>query len=233
MEFSLIIPCYNESKNIPLLLDRCSKVAVKDKIEVILVDNGSTDDTKEILAKIIINYPGCRTVRVDNNQGYGHGILAGLASANGKILGWTHADMQTDPADVITGLDYFDKHGLNIFCKGKRKGRPLADVFFTFCMSIFESLFMRKLLWDINAQPTMFSKDFFDTWDSPPEDFSLDLYAYFMAKENNLRTYRFPVKFGDRAFGVSHWNISWKSKYNFIKRTISYSIKLKQKVHKK
>ena len=49
-------------------------------------------------------------------------------------------------------------------------------------MSLFETLLLRTRLWDINAQPTMFHRDFFASWDRPPHDFSLDLYAYYGAK---------------------------------------------------
>ena len=93
MKFSLIIPCFNEAKNIPLLLESCVGVAKVGEVEVILVDNGSTDDTPEVLAKALKDYPGCRSIRVDLNQGYGFGILAGLNCAEGDILGWTHADL--------------------------------------------------------------------------------------------------------------------------------------------
>jgi hypothetical protein len=60
----------------------------------------------------------------------------------------------------------------------------------------------------------------------PPHDFSLDLYAYHLARKRGLRVCRFPVKFGDRAHGVSHWNIDWKAKQKFIRRTIAYSLRL-------
>jgi len=42
-------------------------------------------------------------VRVPVNQGYGLGILSGLRAATGEIIGWTHADLQTDVMDVLTG----------------------------------------------------------------------------------------------------------------------------------
>jgi glycosyltransferase involved in cell wall biosynthesis len=232
MRFSLIIPCFNEAKNIPLLLERCGEIAKPGEIEIILVDNGSTDESQAVLLEIIKNYPGCRSIRVEVNRGYGFGILSGLRAAHGDILGWTHADMQTDPADALAGLQYFDKYDGALFCKGRRFGRPIFDVLFTIGMSLFESILLRKFMWDINAQPTMFSRGFFETWTDPPEDFSLDLYAYFMAKAQRSRICRFPVKFSTRAFGVSHWNISWKAKFNFIKRTLIYSFRLKRGLSK-
>lgn len=230
MKFSLIIPCYNEADNLPLLLDRCKEITRQGDNEVILVDNGSTDNTPEVLQNILPSYPGCRSVRVDKNQGYGFGILAGLKNAKGEILGWTHADMQTDPQDALLGLKLFDKYGLDIFVKGRRYGRPLADIVFTVGMSIFETMLLGKLMWDINAQPTMFSRKFFETWVEPPYDFSLDLYAYYQARCKHLRVCRFPVMFGKRTHGVSHWNINLAAKRKFIYRTFEYSIKLRKKL---
>ena len=95
-------------------------------------------------------------------------------------------------------------------------------------MSIFETLLLGKPMWDINAQPTMFSKTTFDTWQEPPDDFSLDLYAYYQAHCNNLKIFRFPVKFGERAHGVSHWNINWAAKRKFIRRTVEFSWRLRK-----
>ena len=228
MNFSLVIPCYNEAANLPLLLKRCQKIASQPEVEVVLVDNGSTDASPTVLRDLLPSYPGCRSVRVEQNQGYGFGILTGLRAASGDILGWAHADMQTDPQDALRGLALFEKHGLDIFVKGQRYGRPLADVAFTIGMSFFETILLGKPLWDINAQPTMFSRKFFETWHEPPRDFSLDLYAYYQARLEGLEVHRFPVLFGKRAHGVSHWNVNWAAKRKFIRRTIDFSLQLRR-----
>jgi len=229
VRFSLVIPCYNEAANLPLLLERCKGVAGADT-EVILVDNGSTDDSPQVLARLLPAYPGCRSVRVEQNQGYGFGILSGLRAARGEILGWTHADMQTDPQDALRGLELFASHGARSFVKGRRYGRPLSDVVFTLGMSVFETVLLGKPFWDINAQPTMFTREFFATWSNPPHDFSLDLYAYYEARRQGLAVHRFPVHFGDRAHGVSHWNVNWAAKRKFIKRTVDFSLQLRRNV---
>jgi glycosyltransferase involved in cell wall biosynthesis len=230
MRLSLVIPCYNEAANLPLLLERCKELAVRPYVEVVLVDNGSTDNTAEILQNLLPKYPGCRSIRVEKNRGYGFGIVSGLRAAEGQILGWTHADMQTDPQDVFLGLGLFEKHGDDIFVKGRRYGRPFMDVVFTVGMSVFETLLLARPMWDINAQPTMFPRSFFDDWETPPEDFSLDLFTYYQAQSNDLKVYRFPVRFGERAHGVSHWNVNWAAKWKFIRRTIDFSLQLKKKI---
>lgn len=230
MRLSLIIPCYNEADNLPVLIERCAMLTEKADAEVVLVDNGSTDATPRLLAQLLPAHPAIRSVRVERNQGYGFGILSGLRAARGEIIGWTHADLQTDPCDALRGLEIFDAGGDVLFVKGRRYGRPLADTAFTVGMSIFETLLLRQPLWDINAQPTLFSREFFQHWGQAPHDFSLDLYAYFQARREGLPVRRFRVRFGSRLHGKSHWNIDWQSKKKFILRTIDFSFQLRRSV---
>jgi glycosyltransferase involved in cell wall biosynthesis len=230
MKISLIIPCYNESKNLPSLIEKCRQLD-SEIFEVIIVNNGSTDDSSNVLSSLMNSqYPFIKSIKVEVNQGYGHGILCGLKSSTGNVIGWTHADLQTDPLDSSQVRDLIKQYGENIFIKGQRYGRPISDVIFTVGMSFFESILLKKLLWDINAQPTFFPRKFFDGWNSAPNDFSLDLFAYYQAKKHNLKVIRFPVFFGKRLHGHSHWNIDFKSKWKFIKRTIQFSFLLRKKV---
>jgi glycosyltransferase involved in cell wall biosynthesis len=201
---------------------------------VIIVDNGSIDNTQEVLSDILANYSFIKLVTVKENIGYGNGILQGLNSASGEIIGWTHADLQTNPADINSALTFFEQSNNieTIFVKGERYGRSITDVFFTIGMALFESVLMRTWMWDINAQPTLFHKSFFESWVEPPNDFSLDLFAYFIAKKKGFVIKRFPVLFSERMHGVSSWNISWSNKYKFIKRTLQFSFLLNQRLKK-
>ena len=67
------------------------------------MDNGSTDGQK-IIYMIIKIFPKIKVVRV-KNIGYGFGIKYGLKFATGKIVSWTHADLQFDIKDVMKFLD--------------------------------------------------------------------------------------------------------------------------------
>lgn len=230
MKLSVVIPCYNEKENIPLILERFGELIKREDIEVILVDNGSTDGSSRILEELLPKYPFAKTTTVPVNQGYGYGILQGLKECRGEYLGWTHADMQTDPKDILKALHIIEKVKEPVFVKGNRKGRPLFDVFFTVGMSLFESLYLRKSLYDINAQPNLFPRAFYESWENPPYDFSLDLYAFYMARTRNLKVIRFPVLFPERIHGESKWNTGLAAKWKFIKRTIEFSVKLKKRM---
>ena len=141
-KLSVILPCFNESRNLPYVLEKFGKVINSDDIELIIVDNGSEDNTLKILEELIPKYSFAKLEKVKVNKGYGYGIKSGLKVAQGKYLSWTHADMQTDPNDVIKALNLIENCSSRdkLFIKGKRKGRPWSDEFFTIGMSFFESI---------------------------------------------------------------------------------------------
>lgn len=229
---SIALPCYNEAENIPLILERFSQVIDRGDVEVIFVDNGSTDDSPRILSDLLPNYSFARSVRVEVNQGYGHGLYCGLKAARGRFLGWTHADMQTDPKDVLRALEILQssQDPTTTFVKGWRRGRPFADQVFTIGMSIFGSLMLRAPLWEINAQPSVFSRELFAMWNDPPKDFSFDLYYYYLAVKSGYTVKRLDVDFTQRLYGNSRWNVNPRAKMKFIQRTIGFIFKLKYKL---
>lgn len=230
MKLSVVVPCYNEEKNIPLILERFGQLIKRDDIEVILVNNGSTDGSAKVLEELLPKYPFAKTTLVTVNQGYGYGILQGLKECSGEYIGWTHADMQTDPKDILKALHIIEKVKMPVYVKGNRKGRPFFDTFFTMGMSLFETCYLHKPLYDINAQPNLFPKTFYENWKNPPYDFSLDLYALYMARVKGLKVIRFPVLFPERIHGESKWNTGLCAKWKFIKRTIAFSVELKKKI---
>ena len=232
MNLSIILPCYNEEKNIPLILEKFNNCIKTEDIELILVNNGSTDNSEDVLKKILPKYSFARSVKIEINQGYGHGVFEGLKSSKGEFMCYTHADLQTDPGDVLKGYHIIKNSSdpENCFIKGDRKGRGFIDQFFTLGMSIFETLYLRAILWDINAQPNLFHRKFFKSLDNIPKDFSLDLYFLFMAKKRGLNIIRFDVIFPPRIHGVSSWNDGFSSRWKFIKRTINFSTNLKKEL---
>ncbi len=233
VKLSIIVPCYNEEKNIPILLERFKEVFLDQDAELVIVDNGSLDNTKSVLKRELKKkeYGFVKVVSVKKNIGYGFGILSGLRAARGEIFGWTHADLQTDPADTIRGYKLLleQKDPTRVFVKGGRRGRRLFDLLFTFGMQTIASIVLGKVLSDINAQPKIFHKLFFEKIEkNAPNDFSLDLYFMYMAKKNEVKIITFPVDFKKRIHGQSSWAFSFKSKYKTILRTIKYIFKLRR-----
>jgi glycosyltransferase involved in cell wall biosynthesis len=219
----IVIPCYNESDSLLKLIDKLSQIDSPD-VEFMILDNGSTDQTPEILDKLV--FPNnVSTYRIEHNQGYGFGIISGLKLMTTDYVGWTHADLQTDPRDIILFLEDVSKGAK--FLKGLRYGRPFIDRFFTGGMSIVVSILFQRVVRDINAQPTILSREAFERWQNPPTDFSLDLFAYIEAMKSSYKIQRRPVRFGARKYGSSHWNHGLKSRLKFVKRTLVMAFNLR------
>lgn len=239
---SIVVPCYNEEKNIPLIVARFTEALEKyqgrAKIEIILVDNGSKDRSSGVMASEFAKSGRSefKTVLVPVNQGYGFGILSGLKAATSDVLAWTHADMQTDPYDVFLAFDVFQKNLSKVsspaalMMKGRRIGRRFGDWAFTMGMSIISSVILGKLLFDINAQPKLFHKELYASLLDPPHDFSLDLYLVYTAKLRQIRVETIDVQFVPRIHGESKWAFSWKSRYRTILRTIRYIAALRKQL---
>ena len=229
MKLSIVIPCYNESDSINLLIDKLLKI-LKNDIEIILVDNGSTDDTYDRLLSLSLP-KNIKVVKITKNLGYGNGIIQGLKSTKGEIVAWTHADLQTDPRDVIKCYEKFKEDLINKKCivKGKRKKRSLSEQIVTLGMSLYCSVILNEKLVDINAQPKLFHRSFIDLLDSPPLDFSLDLYLLYFFKKQKIKINSIPVYFEKRLHGEAKGGGgNFFGKIRIILSTIKYANKLKK-----
>ena len=231
MKLSIVIPCYNESDSISLLINKLEPIINKD-IEVILVHNGSNDDTSVTLEKLRFS-ENIKVLKLQENLGYGNGIIQGLKKASGEIVSWTHADLQTDPNDVIRGYEKYKQALIKKQCivKGRRKNQTFLEKIITWGMSIYCSLLLGKKLIDINAQPKIFHRSFLDLFTSPPLDFSFDLYMIYSFKKQKIKIETIPVYFEKRLHGESKGGGSnLRGKIKIVIKTIKYVKKLKNKI---
>tara|TARA_B100001765_G_scaffold213344_1_gene179018 strand:+ start:24 stop:740 length:717 start_codon:yes stop_codon:yes gene_type:complete len=234
---SVILPCYNESSNIVGIISSIkSALQGRNDVEIILVDNGSTDSTPQVMEQALQGEHNkqFKTLRIEKNIGYGHGIMEGVRIASGEVIAWTHADLQTDPADVLEAYKIFVDHPEypNCILKGRRVGRNPLDTLFTGGMSILSTLLLREHFSDVNAQPKMFHRNFLEKLTESPKDFSLDLYLLYQARVQKYQILEHHVNFGKRLFGESKGGGTLKGKLRLIQRTWKYMIKLKRELER-
>ena len=94
---SLIVPCYNERATVAELLRRVKEVPI-DK-EIIVVDDKSTDGSKDVVAGLAAQWPEIRHILQDVNQGKGAAIRRGISEARGEIVLIQDADLEYDPEE--------------------------------------------------------------------------------------------------------------------------------------
>ena len=222
-QLGIAIPCFNEKNGLQELVSKLCDPKL-DWVDFVIVDNGSSDGSWKYLSLLNLG-SNIRIVRIEANTGYGNGILEGIRHLRNEYVGWTHADLQCDPLDLLKFQQHIAKQ--IDFMKGKRTGRPVIDRFFTSGMSILISLIFQKALRDINAQPTIIRRSVFEKMTNLPKDFALDLSVYIKAMSLGSSIKREPVEFGPRKWGTSHWNTGILARWKFIKRTIGFAWRIR------
>jgi glycosyltransferase involved in cell wall biosynthesis len=125
-DLSVVIPIYNEGENIEPLCREFSETltAWKRPYELILVDDGSSDDSFDRLRRVQASDPRVRVIRFRRNFGQTAAFAAGFKAARGRLIATSDGDLQNDPRDLPSMVAKIDE-GYDIVC-GWRKERKDA-----------------------------------------------------------------------------------------------------------
>lgn len=99
---SLCFPAYNEAENLPGLLARVNDFCVNTfpSFEILIVNDGSSDRSAQVLRELSITYPSLRVLTHKHNQGYGAAVKTGLMNAQGTLIFFSDADQQFDITEL-------------------------------------------------------------------------------------------------------------------------------------
>jgi len=163
-KISVFIPAFNEEACIRKTIDALSEVSHTSnwEMELIVVDDGSTDRTTEIVEKAIREYPFLRLIRHEHNRGYSEVIKTGLREATSEFVVWIDADLQNDPQDIPVLLDYLqqDNVGMVIGWRKNRKDSLFRRVVSTIYNRILMRLFFGLNYNDVNGKPKALRRKF-------------------------------------------------------------------------
>lgn len=117
VDVSIIIPAFNEACRLPLFLERCIRYcSCSAKIyEIIVVDDGSTDKTLEIIMAYKSKFSHLYVISNQENRGKGHAIKRGFLNANGRVCVFLDADGSTDPDEIDKNIHYIFEDEYDIF----------------------------------------------------------------------------------------------------------------------
>ena len=214
MKFSLIIPLWNESNNIIQLIGVISDSGLFElgMEELILVNNGSSDNTGELVDQGALRFPWVVPVHLDKNQNYGGGVYEGCKRSSSDILCYIPGDLQVMPNDVISVYKAFCANSApksKLLVKGYRTIRhdPLQTQFISRIYTLLANLILDLKVKDVNGLPKIFHRNLLDL--VPAErmkTFVFDSQILSLARTNDWNIEEVPVTFHSRREGTSSWS---------------------------
>jgi len=233
-KLSIIMPAYNESRTIALILDKVRAVELIQGIEkeIIVVDDCSTDDTEKAIAGYLARNPSSpiRYFRHDRNQGKGAALHTGIGKATGEYLIIQDADLEYDPgeyndllkpivdgfADVVYGSRFLGgrAHRILFFWHsiGNRFLTAFSNIFTNLNLTDVETcykLFMTELIQSLSLQEKRFGFD--------PEVTAK------IARIANIRIYEVGISYYGRTFAEGK-KINWKDGFRALYCIIKYNL---------
>lgn len=205
MEFSVVIPVYNEKDSLPLLQSRLHKVMEKlgQEYEIIYVDDGSKDSSRKILEEIKKNYSRIKIISFKKNQGQSTALFAGFREAKGKWIITLDADLQNPPQEILTLLNWRAEYD---FITGIREKR--ADNFLrktsSYVAKFFRWLILKDYTRDTGCSLKVFRREIIEFL---PFFKNFHRFFTFLVRNLGFKVQEVPVKHQRRRFGKSKYGI--------------------------
>lgn len=224
-DLSLVVPCYNEADVIRNTATRLIREFEEKNInlDLILVDNGSMDETGSIIDKMIAEGMPIVKAEVKVNEGYGNGILNGLKHSKGKFVGFVCADGQVEAHDVVKVYEIAANAKSPTLAKVRRRFR--MDGLVRKIVSINFNLLITFLFGglgsiDINGNPKIFPSDYLESMKLHSKDWFLDAEVMIKAKKLGLNVFELNVMAQMREGGKS--NVRTSTIREFIGNLIQF-----------
>jgi len=202
MKLSVIIPIYNEIHTLDEIISRVEKTGLAD--EIVLVDDGSVDGTREIVEKLK-GKDGFVVVMHERNQGKGAAVRSGFAVANGDVFLIQDADLEYDPREYPNLLKPLEEGLAEVvygsrFLGGSRRVAMFWHMIANKMLTLFTNLLYDTILTDMETGYKVFKREVVD--DMPLHAKRFDFEPEFTAKilKRKYRIFEVPISFNPRDY---------------------------------
>ncbi len=209
---SVVVPCYNEAEGIAQLKEQLTpvldRVALRHEVELIFVDDGSTDRTHALLEEAFGARPKTKVVRHERNMNLGAAVRTGVSESKGEWIANLDSDCTYDPsllepmleemargADLVTVSPYAPQ--------GRVDGVPAYRMFLSKTLTAMYRLILRKKIYTFTALARVYHRSVFDRIKSPAFDFTCLAEMMLKALKQDLRVVEVPAVLSVRRFGES------------------------------
>jgi len=227
VKLSVLIPVYNEAKTIAEMLRRVRSVDTGLEREIVVVDDGSTDGTQEILRQQASS-EDTMVIYHETNQGKGAAVRTALQHATGDILLVQDADLEYDPREYPDLLKPILEDRSQVVYGSRFRGGPHKAMFFWHMvgnklLTLVTNVLYNTILSDMETGYKVFTRDVADRLDlkSPRWGFDPEITAQILKK--GYRIYEVPISYTGREFYEGK-KISWQDGFVVLWTLLRYRL---------
>ena len=226
MKLSIIIPCYNESSTILSLIDSVKQSPIKER-EIIIVDDGSKDGTRDILSEI--KDPEVRVIFHKVNKGKGAALRTGFQEATGDICIVQDADLEYDPQEFPVVIQpILEGKADVVFGSRFLSGRPHRVVYFWHrigngVLTLMSNFFTDLNLTDMETCYKAFRREVIQSINIRENRFGFEPEVTAKVAKMNLRIYEVGISYYGRTYDEGK-KIGWKDGFRAIYCILKYNL---------
>ena len=226
VKLSIIIPCYNESRTIISLINAVKQSPVTDR-EIIIVDDGSKDGTRDILGQL--SDPEVRVLFHKVNQGKGAALRTGFQEANGDICIVQDADLEYDPKEFPLVIQPIVEGKADVvFGSRFQSGRPHRVVYFWHrigngVLTLMSNFFTDLNLSDMETCYKAFRREVIQSINIRENRFGFEPEVTAKIAKMNLRIYEVGISYYGRTYDEGK-KIGWKDGVRAVYCILKYNL---------
>jgi glycosyltransferase involved in cell wall biosynthesis len=202
LSLTVVIPCYNEIEWIEAILERVEAVGLAD--EIIVVDDGSVDGTRDILRRIEAeNRPNLHIIFHEHNQGKGAALVTGFAAATSDVLLIQDADLEYDPREYPTLLKPIEEGVSPVvygsrFLGGPRKAMNFWNMVANKTLTLATNILYNAILSDMETCYKVFRAEVVQGMKIRARGFEFEPEVTAKVLKQGIRIYEVPISYNGR-----------------------------------
>ncbi|TFH36663.1 MAG: glycosyltransferase family 2 protein [Anaerolineales bacterium] len=203
MKLSVVMPVFNEKPTIEIIIKRVLSVGLAD--EIIIVDDGSTDGTRELLKEICEHNEHIHLILHDKNQGKGAAVRTGIVAAKADLVLIQDADLEYDPRDYKALLQPMDEGIADVVYGSRFLGAPRRVTMFWHMvanklLTLMTNILYNSILTDMETGYKLFRREIIQ--DIPLRSKRFEFEPEITAKllKRKVRIFEVPITFNPREY---------------------------------